>query len=143
MRKSCEETIPPKLFQNYEKPGWNSSVNAAHRCSKAAWKRWKLSDNPNNSASPARESYLKAKCEFQKTLRAWKHDQDFSFYASLDLNHNSDKLTFPTFAEQIGTQPNLTNCILIDNQVYSGSRILEGWAKHFKNLGQPSNHDYD
>ena len=43
--------------------------------------------------------------------------------------------------EQIksGTQPNLTNRILIDNQVYSGNRILEGW----ENLGQPSNHDYD
>ena len=104
-------------------------------------KRWKLSDNPNNPTSPARKAYLKAKRDFRKTLRAWKQDQDF-FYASLDLNHNSDKL-FRLLRNKSGTQPNLTNHILIDNKVYSGSRILEGWAKHFENLGQPSNHDYD
>ena len=50
-------------------------------------------------------------------------------YASLDLNHNSDKL-FWLLRNKSGTQPNLTNHILINNQVYSGSRILEGWAKH-------------
>ena len=31
MQDSCEETIPPKMFQTHKKPGWNSSVNAAHR----------------------------------------------------------------------------------------------------------------
>ena len=120
MQKSCGETI---------KPGWNSSVNAAH------WKLWKLSNNPNNPINPARESYLKAKREFHKALRAWIQDQDFSFNASLDLNR--------LLRNKSGTQPNLTNRILIDNQVYSGNRILEGWAKHFENLGQPFNHDFD
>ena len=123
-------------------PSCPYTVNAAHRHFKAAWKRWKLSDTPNNPTSPARESYLKAKHKFRKTLRAWKQDQDFSFYASFDLNHNSDEL-FQLLWNKSGTQPNLTNRILIDNQVYSGSRILEGWAKHFECLGQPSDHDYD
>ena len=49
-----------------------------------------------------------------------------------------------SYTEHIsGTQPNLTNRILIDNQLYSSNRILEGWVKHFENLGQPSNHDFD
>ena len=87
-------------------------------------------------------TYLKAKREFHKALRAWKQDQDFSFYASLDLNHNSDKL-FRLLQNKSGTQPNLTNRILIDNQVYSGNRTFEGWAKHFENLGEPFNHDFD
>ena len=41
--------------------------------------------NPNKPTSPGRDSYLKVKREFRKALRAWKRDQNFSFYASLDI----------------------------------------------------------
>ena len=113
MHNSCKETIPPKLLQKYKKYGWNSSVNAAHRQSKGAWKWWKLSDNPNNPTSPARESYLKAKLEFRKALRAWKRDQDFSL---LCQSGSPDKL-FQLLWNTSGTQPNLTNHTFIENQV--------------------------
>ena len=92
MHEACEETIPPKVFLKHKRPGWNSSVNAAHRRSKAAWKQWKASGKPNSPTNPARESYLKVKRDFCKALGAWKHEQDFLFYSNLDLNNSSDKI---------------------------------------------------
>ena len=74
MQKACEETIPLKAFLRHKRPGWNCSVNAAHRCSKAAWKRWKRSSRPSDPINPVRESYLKAKHEFRNALRTWKWD---------------------------------------------------------------------
>ena len=99
MHKACAKTIPPKVFLKHKRPGWNSSVNTAHRRSKAAWKLWKASGKPNCPTNPVRESYLKAKRDFRKTLRAWKHEQDFLFYSNMDLNHNSDKIIIPFTAE--------------------------------------------
>ena len=142
MHKACAKTIPPKAFLKHKRPGWNSSVNAAHRHSKAAWKLWKASGKPNCPTNPVRELHFKAKRDFRKTLRAWKHEQDFLFYSNMDLNHNSDKL-FRLLRNKSGTQPNLTNHIHVDKQIFSGNRILKGWANHFESLGQPSSHNYD
>ena len=96
MHEACEETIQPKVFLKHKRPGWNSSVDAAHRRSKATWKQSKASGKPNSLTNPARESYLKVKRDFRKALRAWKLEQDFLFYTNLDLNHNSDKISITT-----------------------------------------------
>ena len=100
------------------------------------------SGKPNCPTNPVRESYLKAKRDFHKTLKAWKHEQDLLFCSNMDLNHNSDKI-FRLLRNKSGTQPNLTNHIHVHNHVFSGNRILEEWANHFESLGQPSSHNYD
>ena len=75
-------------------------------------------------------TYLKAKREFHKALRAWKRDQNFSFYASLDLNHNSDKL-FRLLRNKSGTQPNLTNrCTQVTGPLKAGPNILKTLVNH-------------
>ena len=76
------------------------------------------------------------------TSRTWKQDQDFSFSTSLDLNHNLDEL-FELLHTKSGTQSNLANHNFVKQQENSGGKILKGWATHYQNLGQPSNHDYD
>ena len=58
MHKACAKTIPPKAFLKHKRPGWNSSVNAVHRHSKAAWKLWKASGKPNCPTNPFRKLYL-------------------------------------------------------------------------------------
>ena len=50
--------FPSKALLKHKTPGWNSSVNAVHRHSKAAWKLWKASGKPNCPTNPVRKSYL-------------------------------------------------------------------------------------
>ena len=58
MHKACAKTIPSKALLKHKRPGWNSSANAVHRHSKAAWKLWKASGKPNCPTNPIRKSYL-------------------------------------------------------------------------------------
>ena len=41
MKTSDEENLSNKQFKRHKRPGWNRSINTAHRRSKAAWRRWK------------------------------------------------------------------------------------------------------
>jgi len=134
MQKACEEIIPLKAFLRLKRPGWNSSANAAHRCSKAAWKQWKWVGRPSDPTNPVRESYLKAKREFHNALRTWKWDQDFSFYTSLDLNHSYFNSYVPNLV------PSQTWLI-----IFLSTRVLRKWDPWRMGypLWKPSDHDND
>ena len=48
-RSACEESVPKKEFDKHKKPGWNTSINSAHKRSKAAWRCWKNAGSPRCS----------------------------------------------------------------------------------------------
>ena len=68
------------------------------------------------------------------TLRTWKRDQDFSFYASLDLNHNSDKLFRLTNLALNLTSPttfsSITRCTQVAGFLKVGPNILKILVNH-------------
>ena len=124
-----------KVFLKPKRPVWNSSVNAAHRRSKAALKQWKASAKPNSPTNPARELHLKVKRKFRKALRAWKHEKDFLFYSIWTW------ITIQTkYFVNLALSPIWLTTL---RSITSGNKVLEGWATHFESYGQPSSHNYD
>ena len=64
MLSSSQETIPTKMYHKHRHPGWNPSLNGAHRCAKNAWHYWKRAGKPSDPLHPAKFQYKKCKREF-------------------------------------------------------------------------------
>ena len=137
MKSSANENLPKKQFKKHKRPGWNRSINTAQRRSKAAWHRWKQAGHPLDPSHEARAEYLSSKRRFRQAMRKLQKEQDTAFYEDIDLHCSDSSKLFRLLSRRMGTNCELPKTIYVNGVEYAGENVLEGWARHFEDLGSP------
>ena len=134
---TSRETIPVKSYQKHVRPGWTPELSNAHRLSKSAWFRWKSAGKPSSATHPAKVEYKEAKRSFRHLLKQLHNEQRFRFYNDINENLKDADRLFGLLRAHAGTQPTLTNSILVDGREFCSDDIQHGWANYFEELGTP------
>ena len=84
-----------------------------------------------------RVEYLNNKRKFRQAMRTLQKEQDMAFYQDLELQCSDLTKLFPFLSPRMGTHCELSGKITVNGVEYADENILEGWAKHFQELGTP------
>lgn len=135
LNTAARSTIPSKIPHKYKRPGWNDTLKLVHLKSKNAYRAWKASGANLSQDSELRMKYKEAKCIFRRELRKFKRNEQDNFYNSLDFDDNR---CFSSIRAHNGRRSTFTNSLSIDDEVYEGACLLDGWALHFERLAIPN-----
>ena len=138
MLSSSQETILTKMYHKHRYPGWNPTLNAAHRRAKNAWHYWKRAGKPSDPLHPAKFQYKKCKREFRKLLCKATRKQNFDFFRKLDIHASNSEKLFRLLRTHSNTQPAPTEKLVFERAEYQGDSMHNGWADFFERLGTSS-----
>ena len=70
-------------------------------------------------------------------MKKLQKEQDTAFYEDIDLHCSDSFKLFRLLSHRMGTNCELPKTIYVNGVEYAGENVLEGWARHFEDLGSP------
>ena len=126
------ESIPAKTFHKHVRPGWTPELSNAHKLSNSAWLKGRNAGKPSSSTDPIKVAYKDAKRHFRRLLKQLHNVQ---FYDELTQHRKDSGKFLDLLRAHAGSQPVLTNSLLVDGCEFTADTIHQGWAGYFEDVG--------
>ena len=124
---------------------WNNDIKSALKCNKEAHQQRKKHGRPNDSTNSLVIGRKEIRKIFRRKLRLEETKRRHEERNRI-INANSDnkRLFFKLVKKQRKNGNVLIDDLYVNDNLYQGSDVVNGWHEHFSILAQPSNSDmYD
>jgi hypothetical protein len=124
---------------------WNNDIKGALKCNKEAHQQWKKHGRPNDPTNSLVIGRKETRKIFRRELRL-KENKRRHEERNRIINANSDnkRLFFKLVTKQRKNGNVLIDDLYVNDNLYKGSDVVNGWHEHFSILAQPSSsHMYD
>ena len=123
----------------------NNDIKGALKCNKEAHQQWKKHGRPNDPTNSLVIGRKETRKIFRRELRL-KENKRRHEERNRIINANSDnkRLFFKLVTKQRKNGNVLIDDLYVNDNLYKGSDVVNGWHEHFSTLAQPLNSDmYD
>jgi hypothetical protein len=138
LKASTQGTIPTKANKASGcKLPWSQRLGTLSTEAKTAHKEWVQAGRPDSEDEPLKLKMKACKRNFRSEQRRSQARIDEKFYNSIMEAEKDSKLFFKLIKSQRATSETKTNSLLVNSEVYEGSRVMEGWAIYQEALATP------
>ena len=124
---------------------WNNDFKSALKCNKEAHQQWKKHGRPNDSTNSLVIGRKETRKIFRRELRLEENKRRHEERNRIiSANSDNKRLFFKLVKKQRKNGNVLIDDLYVNDNLYQGSDVVNGWHEHFSILAQPSNSDmYD